>query len=347
MLTRSFNTKVEGQLATLLDRQQSLQTSIPAAIDIYQKDTQARIVAQTKSLICLQGDTPDDILTRLKRIENGDVHQRRSLSRAIGAVESLSAAVHSNQSKLHDRLDSLEAIMQRSTTLESPQDLTGSDAICRAVRAEMRNIMLSLADDVAGSETWRKDLFKNTVDSVADQIGRDLQFSKLHAESSSSHSQQTTDESFSAPWDTSNKNSFTKKPHRQLVQHRIWTYKCSFGSITFRLTTLKYLTIFSTRRITKITATFIPSLKLNLRGLSSMFSFQSDHAGFYGIEPTFRIVNVIPEDGLIWTSIRRNDIAQIQRLFVERLASPFDVDQEGYTVLHVSSFVFPSIEYIL
>lgn len=159
MLTRSFNTKVEGQLATLLDRQQSLQTSIPAAIDIYQKDTQAHIVAQTKSLICLQGDTPDDILTRLKRIENGDVHQRRSLSRAIGAVESLSATVHSSQSKLHDRLNSLEAIMQRSTTLESPQDLTGSDAICRAVRAEMRNIMLSLADDVAGSETWRKDLF--------------------------------------------------------------------------------------------------------------------------------------------------------------------------------------------
>jgi hypothetical protein len=251
MLTRSFNTKVEGQLATLLDRQQSLQTSIPAAIDIYQKDTQAHIVAQTKSLICLQGDAPDDILTRLKRIENGDVRQPRSLSRAIGAVESLSAAVHSNQSKLHDRLDSLEAIMQRSTTLESPQDLTGSDAICRAVRAEMRNIMLSLADDVAGSETWRKDLFKNTVDSVADQIGRDLQFSKLHAESSSSHSQQTTDESFSAPWDTSNKNTFTEKPRRQLVQQRIWTHKCSFGSIAFRLTTLKYLTIFSTRRITK------------------------------------------------------------------------------------------------
>jgi hypothetical protein len=88
-------------------------------------------------------------------------------------------------------------------------------------------------------------------------------------------------------------------------------------------------------------------VKLNLRGLSSIFSFQSDHAGFYGIEPTFRIVNVIPEDGLIWTSIRRNDIAQIQRLFVERLASPFDVDQGGCTVLHVSSFVFPSVEYML
>lgn len=50
----------------------------------------------------------------------------------------------------------------------------------------------------------------------------------------------------------------------------------------------------------------------------------------------FRIYHVVSDDSEILQSITRGDVIGVRRLFETRRASPFDVDSQGRSLLHVS-----------
>jgi hypothetical protein len=86
----------------------------------------------------------------------------------------------------------------------------------------------------------------------------------------------------------------------------------------------------------RVVASFLPKIS----------SWKIIEGTFYrkynSIDAGIQTFNIRPEWSPIFDSASRGDVQRVRRLIEDGLASPNDVDPDGWAVLHVSSILFPS-----
>jgi hypothetical protein len=133
------------------------------------------IVAQTSSVITLQRGSHDQIIARMQTMDINGVQQREVSTQIRNDIHQWGERNQADYARIDERLGRLESVaFQRTTTTEGSEDVD-SDALSRAVRAEILNIISSLANDVTGSEPWKRERFSKATRSVADEISGNYQ----------------------------------------------------------------------------------------------------------------------------------------------------------------------------
>lgn len=116
-----------------------------------------------------------------------------------------------------------------------------------------------------------------------------------------------------------------RKENKQIRKNYIneTSYKLIVG-------TLLWITSDSSGRSTRIK--FSPALWTTL---SQGFEILSNRA-FGGPQFLFRTFNIITRDHPAWRACAFGDVEELQRLFTQGLASPYDVNEDGGNLLFVS-----------
>ncbi|KZF20330.1 hypothetical protein L228DRAFT_250007 [Xylona heveae TC161] len=83
---------------------------------------------------------------------------------------------------------------------------------------------------------------------------------------------------------------------------------------------------------------FVPSAWLKFFRMSCVIELKLSKLDITGWTSTVKAWNLVSSDSEIFHLCREGDVKGIQTLFSKGLASPFDVDQNGFTPLHISAF---------
>ena len=65
------------------------------------------------------------------------------------------------------------------------------------------------------------------------------------------------------------------------------------------------------------------------------------HRGYGLSNLTLQTYNVVSESSIVFTTVKSGDVAGMLTLFASRQASPFDRDQNGFSLLYVGTAHFP------
>lgn len=111
------------------------------------------------------------------------------------------------------------------------------------------------------------------------------------------------------------------------------------GTLKIRLKTLsgQSTTSQDEERPHLLDLSFMPNDEMRTTGVSITFAEPTLTAFGYCISPRIRPFSVVPRDSDIIRYVMNNDLAGVQTLFRENLASPVDVDPRGYSLISVRS----------
>lgn len=112
-----------------------------------------------------------------------------------------------------------------------------------------------------------------------------------------------------------------------------WAEWPGLGSIRFEVKTF----IRSGRWFFTVAIDFWPSWSLlfRKRAISLLYTSRPNNQGYYHICPLVAVYPIIPYHNPVWDAIWKDDVLQIQKLFDAGLASPFDEDSLGGTLIQV------------
>ncbi|KAK3361099.1 hypothetical protein B0T24DRAFT_642320 [Lasiosphaeria ovina] len=238
-------------------------------------------------------------------------------------------------------------LLERISNIETSDAAIDSEALAAIVRAEMQNVLLSLGGSVLPGRPVTDGPLAQSAQRIPDQIGRDFLLSEesgrdAGTSTSTQDAEPQSHERLSMDLADFGPSTRSIRPTKQTTRFSR-QFLGGMGVLEVTVTTIKQpLDHGSGRRGTRktvIKVTFRPAAWLPLVGVETSLKLEAGHRGFNNIQPGLRWFSVVPNDSLVFESIKLGDLDNLKYLFTHGLASPFDQNDDGLTPPHHAAAV--------